>query len=424
MTLDPGSAPTNDHDRLHHIRDKLDRLRRDGWKQHAHQFRVEAHRFLLSPPLDEGQVQAFESEHGIRLPADYRAFLRSVGEAGAGPYYGLLPLARWDDLADRPAGHLAQPSPLVPGCRYGDDWDEQLAIADSPFRGLLPLAEIGCGGYCLLVVSGPAQGRVVYAGDAPPYFVWDRSFLAWYERWLDELLAGVSTSWFGLTRGGSEAELLADFAVSLRPDERAEILASLGRMSPITSQAHPTLVAAGRDADPMVRAAALHAMAKAGHGFVDALVQGLCDPVASVRQAAVFALSALAAVPAQVTAIEAALARETDPSALFSLAHALEKAGLLHAALLRPHLDSPDPGVQRYADYFLSQAKRRPAPGRSGDVRGAAAPTAQAAAERQPSPRRWWSRWFGGPERSDAADQADSATEPPTDDASQGRARR
>lgn len=39
-------------------------------------------------------MAAFERLCGISLPADYRAFITSLGDGGAGPGYGLLPLAR------------------------------------------------------------------------------------------------------------------------------------------------------------------------------------------------------------------------------------------------------------------------------------------------------------------------------------------
>ncbi len=48
----------------------------------------------LGPCLPETEVQAFEDQHQIRLPAEYRHFLLEVGNGGAGPLEGLLPLAK------------------------------------------------------------------------------------------------------------------------------------------------------------------------------------------------------------------------------------------------------------------------------------------------------------------------------------------
>jgi len=48
-------------------------------------------------------------------------------------------------------------------------------------------------------VRAVARGRVVYVdtGEQPPYFVRNEDFLNWYERWLDETLAGKNLVWFG-----------------------------------------------------------------------------------------------------------------------------------------------------------------------------------------------------------------------------------
>lgn len=95
-------------------------------------FGASAHRFQLGPPLAEGEVTAFEREHGVSLPDDYRAY-----------------------------------------------------------TGTLALSDEGCDYLSILVVSGPARGRVADNGDAPagPNFTCDADFLGWYERWLDAVLA-------------------------------------------------------------------------------------------------------------------------------------------------------------------------------------------------------------------------------------------
>jgi hypothetical protein len=54
-------------------------------------FGVIGHHFVLNPPLTEAEVVAFEQGHQVRLPPDYRHFLTSIGNGGAGPYYGVFP---------------------------------------------------------------------------------------------------------------------------------------------------------------------------------------------------------------------------------------------------------------------------------------------------------------------------------------------
>lgn len=64
------------------------------------------HRFHPHPPIAEAELAALEAEHEIRLPADYRAYLTQVGDGGAGPWQGLLPVreAIRQSLQNSPGG--------------------------------------------------------------------------------------------------------------------------------------------------------------------------------------------------------------------------------------------------------------------------------------------------------------------------------
>jgi HEAT repeat protein len=196
--------------RVQRILDKLRQVRARGLSC----FGSDSHQFRLNAPATEAELRAFEAEHDIRLPADYRAFLLYAGNGGpghggAGPYYGLYPLDHWDDFTsgvvdDGPADLLSRPCPLHPDLT-ADDWTRGFA-AESPYQGTMSLGTMGCGGMMQLVVTGPFAGRVVYveAEGKPPYMVHEPDFLAWYERWLDELLAGCKITFFGVGPGGGE----------------------------------------------------------------------------------------------------------------------------------------------------------------------------------------------------------------------------
>jgi hypothetical protein len=54
------------------------------------------HRFTLNAPLVEAEVAAFERQHAISRPVDYRRFLMELGNGGAGPYYGVHPIGAFD----------------------------------------------------------------------------------------------------------------------------------------------------------------------------------------------------------------------------------------------------------------------------------------------------------------------------------------
>lgn len=173
------------------------------------------HHFRLEPALGERQVQAFEGLHGIKLPADHRAFVTRLGNGGAGPYYGLLPLDQWGkaalaygtDEGALPRDLLSRDSPLRDGLT-GVDWIELLGgdrprrfdpRAWHPYQGTLALCHLGATHYALLVVTGSARGRVcnVDLDMQAPKFSPEKSFLEWYEAWLDDVLHGKDITAFG-----------------------------------------------------------------------------------------------------------------------------------------------------------------------------------------------------------------------------------
>ena len=190
--------------RITEILAKLARVKRGFYRS----FGSEAHGFRLNRPLAEEPVAAFELQHAVTLPQDYRRFLTVAGNGGAGPFYGILPLERWDTAMAVP-GTLSRPSLLRPGMRADLRWEEALGCDEEElFDGVLSLNHHGCTYYGLLIVSGEYRGRVVYVdADAAlvPHFVAQDDFLSWYERWLDDLLSGKDVTAFGYGSSGTVA---------------------------------------------------------------------------------------------------------------------------------------------------------------------------------------------------------------------------
>lgn len=201
-----------------HIRSSLAPLRSDS----ASMFGSQAHEFLLNDPLAESDVRAFEHRHGIHLPTDYRLFITSIGNGGAGPFYGIFPLGMMDEKFglqwekhDGIVGALASPFP------HGTAWndlagqpsDELLRLNETEYDsqveefetrywssslvdGAIPICHTGCALRIWLVVTGQETGNLWYDGRADhigiaPLTINDGSplsFATWYGDWLDTAL--------------------------------------------------------------------------------------------------------------------------------------------------------------------------------------------------------------------------------------------
>jgi HEAT repeat protein len=387
---------TDHHQRVLRILEKLGQVRARGLSC----FGSDSHQFRLNAPATEADLQAFEADHHVRLPADYRAFLLYAGNGGpgyggAGPYYGLYPLDHWDGFTsgvvdDAPADLLSRPCPLHPDLT-ADDWERGFA-PESPYQGTMSLGTMGCSGMMQMVVTGPFAGRVVYvdADGHPPYMVHEPDFLAWYERWLDELLAGYKITYFGIGPGGGEDAFLRILddpqATDTAKAEAARAFCRLPRLSD---------AAAGRVSDFLEHPAA---DVRAGvcatvrefriRTAGEAIAQRLHDASPAVRREAVQAVMALDPVrwsPAVLLRLRDDMDEALVTTAFFELDRAgkLPKPELLHIieqsplenlryyaankvpwtgddrALLGRMLHDPCPQVRVYAILGLRQLKAR-----------------------------------------------------------------
>jgi HEAT repeat protein len=347
-------------------RELLDQIERIGHKLRtvptaqgrSHSFGEETHRFQLNPPLSEQQIRNFEHQHRIRLPEGYRLFLLHLGNGGAGPYYGLLPLSGAFDVAyEKTEGYLARPCPLVPGIPQEQNWLEQLGCSSQEcYQGAISIVHRGCAYYSLLVVSGSARGRVVNVDEDlhPPDFPEDQDFLSWYERWLDEMALG-----YGLCFDvpGDETVLRNIFISATEPTERrARAVRSLFKLPTLTSESHGPLRSALAKGDLAgLREAAALAL---GHFRVEAAVSELRlatgDSDSGVRKAA---LAALFKIGANSSESEArCLLADPDADVVFEALYRLNGAGLLRFEDLHPLLLDVSPRVRRYAVYFLGKS--------------------------------------------------------------------
>jgi hypothetical protein len=170
------------------------------------------------PPLSPDALAAVEARLGVTLPEEYRGFVTRIGDGGAGPAYGLFPLehAMRESNVDRVPDLLAREFPHVTAYNRDEDpavhafWDrvdagevseeEGDSFHQSQLAGALTLCHEGCGHMHFLVVTGPARGTMWIDSSASDqgYIPLNVTFLEWYERWLDDVLAGGhGTWWFG-----------------------------------------------------------------------------------------------------------------------------------------------------------------------------------------------------------------------------------
>jgi HEAT repeat protein len=340
--------------RISRILDKLSRVQELGLAC----FGSNSHQFKLNPPITEAELREFEATHSVTLPDDFRAFLQQVGNGGAGPYYGIYPLDRWDDFAtsvmdEVPGGFLAQPCPLKPGTNAGLTFENDVD-AKEIYQGTLSLGTQGCSYAMQLIVTGSYRGRVVYCdsdGEASPYVLREPDFLSWYERWLDEVLGGYENeaSWFGYGPGGGEEEFFKILATPDFDDElKAEAAWAFNRLPKLCERSVPKIVLLLTHAIPGVRSGASRAVEKfsivAGIEPVALLID---NPDPKVRAQSVCTLMTLA--PQRFAeAVRMQMHKESDSETASKIFFALQRASVLEKTDLSKILEGSEISNLRY----------------------------------------------------------------------------
>jgi hypothetical protein len=187
-------------------------------------FGAGSHGFHLNPPISESEAGAFEQEHGVLLPPDYRQFLTRLGNGGAGPFYGIFPLGVMDDNFDFRVWHEndGMVGTLSKPFRFQDEWNDVSAMphehlleqdaeeydrqierfertywSSDLMNGAIPICHEGCALRIWMVVAGEQAGKLwedrrsEYEG-VMPVCLDDGSpatFSEWYMEWLDTCFA-------------------------------------------------------------------------------------------------------------------------------------------------------------------------------------------------------------------------------------------
>jgi SMI1 / KNR4 family (SUKH-1) len=206
------------------IREKLAQLAEADPQREV--FGADCHHYRLNPTVDAATLARAERAIGAPLPEEYRRFVTRVGDGGAGPYYGVIPLADALERIDRAFGcldPLGRDCPLTADVDFGeltgapDDWDEHVARLESDpeyvahydrlsqmysrnpwIDGRLPVVDYGCGDWLFLVVRGPRRGTVwvdCVDGRTGLYCL-EVDFATFYQRWLDDTLTRLRAGEF------------------------------------------------------------------------------------------------------------------------------------------------------------------------------------------------------------------------------------
>lgn len=167
-------------------------------------FGASTHMYVLNPVVTTASIRQFQDQHQIVLPEDYVVFLTEIGNGGAGPGYGLLPMGVFEShsvgVLSLPFPHRAQwnltatefESQKQSGTHTlpenFDDW----YFSGHFVNGAIPICHEGCGYYNLLVVTGENSGTMwidgrCSDGGIAPLTRYDgdvHTFASWYSEWL------------------------------------------------------------------------------------------------------------------------------------------------------------------------------------------------------------------------------------------------
>lgn len=203
------------------IRKKLNRL--IELDQEKKIFGADIHQYQINTALSEQQLTDYEARYGIQIPADYRLYLQTIGDGGAGPFYGLLPLVEngefTPDLSEDFPYTRENPLRLqmiLDEDHQDQEWDHLLDqhYTDAE-KGIKILAHEGCGMYSILIMRGAEYGNVWYldlANDVGAYPLTSpvtqgaMHFFEWIDLWLESALAELET-------GNGSFNSYADFII-------------------------------------------------------------------------------------------------------------------------------------------------------------------------------------------------------------------
>lgn len=192
-------------------------------------FGSSSHKYKLNPVLSLEDVKKFENNNNITLPEEYVFFITHVGNGGAGPYYGIIPL-NINDINKN-----LSLTPFARNDMTDDEWNNYLEgdydYTNDFENGVLEICSQGCTFVTWLVLTGNDKGKIIYADlnmdTSKPYFI-NMGFLEWFEGWFEEIIKGYNIYNYGYHYNGSQKEILEKF-YKVENDNKLKALFSLNK---------------------------------------------------------------------------------------------------------------------------------------------------------------------------------------------------
>lgn len=171
-------------------------------------FGAESHRYTFNLKIEEEEILVFENEHKIKLPENYRTFLKTFGNGGCGPDSGLFKLEKgiYDIPFNAPKSEIIN---LKKDFKFDDFWNLETYPKEDYDKwmdeyddvkwanGMLRIGHLGCGMYSNLIISGKEKGtiwidsRTNEGGIYPANYYNNNTkndFLSWYLYWIENAI--------------------------------------------------------------------------------------------------------------------------------------------------------------------------------------------------------------------------------------------
>ena len=177
-------------------------------------FGSESHQYIFNNTIDENELLLFEKKYEIKLPEDYKQFLKTYGNGGCGPDSGLFKLENgiYDIPLNKKQSKIVTPKNEF---RFNGFWNLEEISKDNYDAwedeydnikwadGMLRIGHLGCGMYSNLVITGKQKGTIwidsrTNEGGIYPANYYNKTikndFLSWYLHWIESSIKKLKTT--------------------------------------------------------------------------------------------------------------------------------------------------------------------------------------------------------------------------------------